>query len=183
MEVRRWPCPNCGESIPVIALECRFCHKPPRFVPAVRLGSIECAVIMARHQRRMMEPRPSPEVAPPEVLQADRPQSEPRELVTLDQAASMANRAKGELPPPSRTVEAIDPTPAPIAASRPPRGQDKAIRCIGLYVDALERGETPPTPSELARQVGCNPGTASRAVGRWEAGRREDAKGRRRCAE
>lgn len=67
------------------------------------------------------------------------------------------------------------------------RDEGKAERCVGIYMDAITRKLTPPTPSELAKQVGCDPGTASRAIAAWEATRMElakdDAKSRYRHAD
>lgn len=37
MSERRWPCPHCGESIPVVAQVCRFCGKPPGWNPAIQV--------------------------------------------------------------------------------------------------------------------------------------------------
>jgi hypothetical protein len=68
--------------------------------------------------------------------------------------------------------------PDPPATKQAPRkrNEGKAERCLGIYMDAINRNVTPPTPSELAKQVGCSPGTASRAIAAWEATRKEFAK-------
>jgi hypothetical protein len=60
--------------------------------------------------------------------------------------------------------------------SRRPKDQDKRIKCLGHYADAIGRGETPPSATELARRVGCSPGTASRAIQEWEKTRRAHAR-------
>jgi DNA-binding MarR family transcriptional regulator len=49
----------------------------------------------------------------------------------------------------------------------------KDDRCLGVYLKYLERGETPPRPTEIAKIVGCDPSTASRAIKKWEDKRLE----------
>jgi hypothetical protein len=62
----------------------------------------------------------------------------------------------------------------PAKPSGPPakRNQGKADRCRGHYLAFIERGETPPSIEEIARQVGCDVGTASRALKGLEGKRR-----------
>jgi hypothetical protein len=55
------------------------------------------------------------------------------------------------------------------ALKKIPRDQGKMNRCRGIYVAALDRNEVPPTAAEIARMVGCNRGTATRAIAPWEA--------------
>jgi hypothetical protein len=56
------------------------------------------------------------------------------------------------------------PSPAPKRRSERRRKGAKEDQCLGMYMKALLAGETPPTPTEIAAKVGCNPGTASRAI-------------------
>ena len=72
--------------------------------------------------------------------------------------------------------ESVVAGPSRPAKARRKRNQGKAERCVGLYMDAVGRNETPPTPSELAREVGCNVATASRAIRKWEETRTAFAK-------
>ncbi len=60
----------------------------------------------------------------------------------------------------------------------PPKKRDegKSAQCVGIYIAHLQRGDVPPTPTELARAVGCNPGTAWRAIRNVEATRKELAR-------
>jgi hypothetical protein len=78
----------------------------------------------------------------------------------------------GDTPPPRR------------GSARRKRDEGKGAECLGRYAACLERGELPPSPSELAAAVGCSTGTASRAIKEWEAKRkalaREDAADRYR---
>jgi hypothetical protein len=67
-------------------------------------------------------------------------------------------------------------TSGPLKKPRRKRNEGKAERCVGLYMAAVIRNETPPTPSEVAEKVGCNIGTACRAIAEWEAKRKELAK-------
>lgn len=64
------------------------------------------------------------------------------------------------------------------------RDEGKENQCVGVYMAYVNRHETPPGPSEIAAKVGCHPGTASRAIKRWEDKRqemaREDARDRYR---
>lgn len=80
-----------------------------------------------------------------------------------------------------------EPAPAPAkvgTARKKPRKQGKAERCVGVYMTYVNRNETPPSISEIAREVGCDPGTASRALKKYEDLRKEaarsDAESRRR---
>jgi hypothetical protein len=68
----------------------------------------------------------------------------------------------------------------PKAPSRKTRGakrdHGKDDKCVGIYLKYLERNETPPGPTEIARRVGCHPSTACRVIKKWEDKRREMAK-------
>ena len=64
----------------------------------------------------------------------------------------------------------------PVKKSRP-RDRDIATKCLGAYIEAAARGDTPPTATELAKQFGCNKGTASRAIKKLEDKRKAAARG------
>ncbi len=55
MQTRRWLCPECGESISVLARTCPVCRAPTHFNPAVEMGSVEAHVILSRWRRRAAE--------------------------------------------------------------------------------------------------------------------------------
>jgi hypothetical protein len=55
LEARRWPCPHCGESIPVVAQDCRFCKRLTGWNPAVEAGTVEAQTMINRHRRRLVE--------------------------------------------------------------------------------------------------------------------------------
>ena len=49
-------------------------------------------------------------------------------------------------------------------------------KCRVAYLGYLERKETPPTPTAIAKEVGCSVSTASRAIKHYEDKRKEYAK-------
>jgi hypothetical protein len=59
--------------------------------------------------------------------------------------------------------------------TKPKRGKTEAL-CIGMYLGAIHSGKEPPSAKEIADSVGCNRGTASRAIKPLEDERREAAK-------
>jgi hypothetical protein len=77
-------------------------------------------------------------------------------------------------PPVSHVVEPSSP-PTPKEPCRP-RDEGKFDRCVGIYMDAIFRNETPPSITEIARMAKCDKGTASRAIAPLEAKRAEVAR-------
>jgi hypothetical protein len=90
------------------------------------------------------------------------------------QPIGTATKAEVPQPPASHVVEPSSP-PTP-AKPRRKRDEDKAKVCVGIYMDAITRSETPPSLSEIARMARCDKGTASRAIAPLEAKRAELAK-------
>jgi hypothetical protein len=95
--------------------------------------------------------------------------------------------APGNMAPaaPQTAAPAVVPTNPPDASvAGAPRGksrrgkrdQGKGDQCVGVYMKYVDRGETPPGPTDIASEVGCSPATASRALKKWEDKRREIAK-------
>jgi hypothetical protein len=61
--------------------------------------------------------------------------------------------------------------PGPVTkAKKTPGGRqpEKAQRALGIYIDAVSNGETPPPNAEIARMLDCRPGTVSRAIQDFE---------------
>jgi hypothetical protein len=56
------------------------------------------------------------------------------------------------------------------------RNEGKMAQCRGIYINDINSGKNPPSPTELARRVGCDKGTATRAIKDTEALRKELAK-------
>ena len=65
--------------------------------------------------------------------------------------------------PPELTAPSIKPSNPPRPAKQP-KNQGKTARCLMAFIEAFSRGETPPTPTELAKIVGCSKSVASRAI-------------------
>jgi DNA-binding transcriptional regulator YhcF (GntR family) len=47
------------------------------------------------------------------------------------------------------------------------------LQCVGIFMKYQEKGEMLPSITEVARQVGCDKGTASRAL-KWLEGKRNE---------
>ena len=60
-EPRRFPCPRCGESIPVVAEFCRFCNHKTNWNPAVEAGSIEAYIMVNRAAPQQLEADADPD--------------------------------------------------------------------------------------------------------------------------
>jgi hypothetical protein len=73
-------------------------------------------------------------------------------------------------------VQLVDRPNAARAKTSTPRDQAKSVKCKGIYIGALVKGETPPTQAEIAKIVGCSPGVVSRAIGELERKRKGEAK-------
>jgi len=111
-------------------------------------------VLSIRAARRRIE-RANKRLEPnPAMVEAPRTMSSP-ESSTTPTTSQEAH--------PSQSVQVIQ-----VSRKGQPRNQDKATRCLGAYIDAMGRGETPPTPSELAKRFDCSTGTASRAIKPYE---------------
>jgi hypothetical protein len=162
------PCSFCTQPVSVLFTTCPHCGRRARtLAPAIESGSHD--------GRKRIIWAQCPELAPPEYWY---PPINPH----------TGEKSPVYIPPDPPGTEA-PPDPRDSTPKRAPRKRDegKADRCVGIYMAAIDRGETPPTPTEIARQVGCSVSTVSRATKRWEARRtaeaREDAKGRYRRAD
>jgi biotin operon repressor len=86
---------------------------------------------------------------------------------------SIRSRRQGDTPDDQEPKVAANhtlPLRGAATAARPERRRNdgKAAQCKGIYVAAIEKGETPPTGKEIATRVGCNEGTVSRAIKQLE---------------
>jgi hypothetical protein len=94
---------------------------------------------------------------------------------TLEQPTVPAPQGLPPAPPGPGTEPRRDQKRAGIG--HPKRDQGKMVQCIGVYIGAVDRDITPPSNSEIARLVGCNKGTVTRALKDFEKIRKLYAKG------
>jgi hypothetical protein len=134
---------------------------------AIRSARAELAAVWRRRfLGRLAAPPSAPEPtrneSPPEPSASNRPTSSAERAISSESqphATPLGTGTPGVNPPKTGRQ------PRP---KRRKRNEGKSDRCVGVYVAYLERNQLPPSPTEIAAQVGCAVGTASRAIKRWE---------------
>jgi hypothetical protein len=91
--------------------------------------------------------------------------------VKVTQAATGTEAPTPTEPPPAGKAPAASGT-----RKRGPRDKGFDDKCRGVYLGYLERNETPPTATAIAKKVGCSASTACRAIKPYEDKRKEHAK-------